>query len=173
MALSSGSVSSGGLLQLWPVAYATMCTKFIEIDKSVFGSGRDLLIAVIYRPPNTDIKLFIDAMRDVLERVQQENKLLYLVGEYKINLLNVDSHSLTADFNDTIYSYGLVPLITRPIRVTETSATLIDNIFTNKNISYGESMYGILVSDTSDHYPIFCIDKILKKKRKTINISYL
>ena len=46
---------------------------FIEIDKSVFGSGRDLLIAVIYRPPNTDMKLFIDAMRDVLEKVQKTN----------------------------------------------------------------------------------------------------
>ena len=58
--------------------------------------------------------------------------------------LTVDSHSLTADFNDTIYSYGLVPLITRLTRVTETSATLIDNIFTNKIIRYGESIYGIL-----------------------------
>ena len=135
---------------------------FIEIDKSVFGSLRDLLIAVIYRPPNTDIKLFIDAMRDVLEKVQQENKILYLVGDYNIKLLNVDSHSWTADFNDTIYSYGLVPLITRPTRVTEISATLINNIFSNKSISYNESMYGILVSDISDHYPIFCIDKILK-----------
>ena len=34
-------------------------------------------------------------MRDVLEKVQQENKLLYLVGDYNINLLNVDSHSVT------------------------------------------------------------------------------
>ena len=32
-------------------------------------------------------------------------------------------------------------------------------------------MYGIIVSDISVHYPIFCKDKILK--RKTINISYL
>ena len=102
---------------------------FIEIDKSVFGSERDLLIAVIYRPPNTDMKLFIDVSKDVLEKIQLENKLLYLVGDYNINLLNVDSHSLTADFNDTMYSSGLVPLITRPTRVTENSATLIDNIF--------------------------------------------
>ena len=137
---------------------------FIEIDKSVFGSGRNILIGVIYRPPNTDIKLFIDHMKEVLEYVQTENKVLYLVGDYNINLLNVDSHNLTADFNDTIYSYGLIPLITRPTRVTETSATLIDNIFTNKNISYGKSMYGILVSDISDHYSIFCVETILKSK---------
>ena len=41
---------------------------FIEIDKSVFGSERDLLIAVIYRPPNTDIKLFIDVLKHVFEK---------------------------------------------------------------------------------------------------------
>ena len=45
---------------------------FIEIDKSVFGSGRDLLIAVIFRPPNTNTKLFIDVLKDVLEKVQLE-----------------------------------------------------------------------------------------------------
>ena len=144
---------------------------FIEIDKSVFGSGRDLLIAVIYRPPNNDIKLFIDVLKDVLEKVQLENKLLYLMADYKINLLNVDSHSLTVDFNDTMYSSGLVPLITRPTRVTENSATLIDNIFTNKVVSYDESVYGILVADISDHYPIFCVDKILK--HKTIDLSFM
>ena len=43
-------------------------------------------------------------MRAVLEKVQQENKLLYLVGDYNINPLNVDPHSFTTDSNDTIYS---------------------------------------------------------------------
>ena len=93
------------------------------------------------------------------------------MGDYNINLLNVDSHSLTADFNDTMHSSGLVPLITRPTRVTENSATLIDNIFTNKVVSYDESVYGILVTDISDHYPIFCVDKILK--HKTIDLIFV
>ena len=93
------------------------------------------------------------------------------MGDYNINLLNVDSHSLTADFNDTMYSSGLVPLITRPTRVTENSATLIDNMFTNKVVSYDESVYGILVTDISDHYPIFCVDIILK--HKTTDLSFV
>ena len=81
--------------------------------------------------------------------------------------LTVDSQSLTADFNDTIYSYGLVPLITRPTRVTETSATLIDNIFTNKIIRYGESIYGILQTIIQ----FFCIETSLK--RKSIIVPFL
>ena len=107
----------------------------------------------------------------MLEKIQLENKLLYLVGDYNINLLNVDSHSLTTDFNDTMYSSGLVPLITRPTRVTENSAILIDNIFTNKGVSYDESIYRILITDISDHYPIIYVDKILK--HKTIDDSFV
>ena len=38
-------------------------------------------------------------------------------------------------------------------------------------MSYDESVYGILVTDISDHYPIFCVDKILK--HKTIDLSFV
>ena len=70
-----------------------------------------------------------------------------------------------------MYSFGLVPPITPPTSVTENSATLIDNIFTNKGVSYDESTYGILVTDISYHYPIFCVDKIVK--HKTIDVSFV
>ena len=93
------------------------------------------------------------------------------MGDYNINLLNVESHSLTADFNDLMYSHGLIPLITRPTRVTENSATLIDNIFTNKILNtQEESVQGILVTDISDHYPIFCVNKTIVQKN--INVTY-
>ena len=49
-----------------------------------------------------------------------------------LEMCNVDSHNLTVDFKDTVYSYDLVPLITRPTRVTENWATLIDNIYQQK-----------------------------------------
>ena len=126
---------------------------------------------VFTRSPHRSRNGYTVCMRGVIEKVQQGNNLLYLVGDYNISLLNVVSYSFTADFNDTVYSYGLVPLITHPARMTETLATQIDNIFTNKSISYDESMNGILVSDISEHYTIFHIDRILK--HNTINVSYL
>ena len=48
----------------------------------------------------------------------------------------------------------MVPLITR---YTDTSSSLIDNIFTNKPDD--TSSVGILVADISDHLPIFYISK--------------
>ena len=49
-------------------------------------------------------------------------------------------------------SASFLPLITKPTRVTNQTATLIDNIFCNV-VPLPES--GIILSDISDHYPIF------------------
>ena len=102
---------------------------FVEIEKSVFGHERNVVVGVFYRPPNNDIQYFIDVVKDICDKLRNENELCYLLGDYNINLLNVDTHTSTADFND---SNGFIPLITRPTRVTQSTATLIDNIFTNQ-----------------------------------------
>ena len=47
-------------------------------------------------------------------------------------------------------------MITQPTRVTDHSATLIDNIFVSKP---GNVISGNIVSDLSDHFPIFCVAK--------------
>jgi hypothetical protein len=47
------------------------------------------------------------------------------------------------------------PIITLPTRITSHTATLIDNIFTNHPDNY--SFSGLLLSDISDHLPIFYI----------------
>ena len=69
---------------------------------------------------------------------------------YSINLL--DSESINA-----MSSFGLVPVIDRPTYVTQQSATLIDNIFTNQT---SRSLTGgIVVDDVSDHMSTFCLVK--------------
>src|SRR5579872_5826950 len=49
-------------------------------------------------------------------------------------------------------SFGLLPCITKPSRVTETSESLIDNIFPNLDPSACKS--ALVYHDISDHYPI-------------------
>ena len=80
-----------------------------------------------------------------------------LVGDYNINLINVDSHGLTNEFNDIMHSGGFIPLITRPTRVTHTSATLNDNIYSNQILDRDHSLSGIMLTDITDHYPILHI----------------
>ena len=60
------------------------------------------------------------------------------MGDFNLNLMNYQSHNLTGEFLDMMYSNTFFPLITRPTRITSHSASLIDNIhsFFYKNIFY-------------------------------------
>lgn len=66
-------------------------------------------------------------------------------------------HSITGEFLDLTYSNMFYPLISRPTRITPHTATLIDNIFTN-HIDSHVIYSGLLLTDISDHLPIFFID---------------
>ena len=131
----------------------------IEIERSVFCTSRYVIVTVIYRPPNTDTRLFTEKLGVLLDCIRNEKKLCYLIGDYNIDILNYDSHSATADFVDMLYSHAFLPLINRPTRITLNSATILDNIFTNNIGELECGQNGILVTDISDHFPIFHIGK--------------
>lgn len=58
------------------------------------------------------------------------------------------SHTLTADFLNMLFSCSIYPTISKPTRITNKSATLIDNIINSLTESYTS---GVLVIDISDH----------------------
>ena len=60
------------------------------------------------------------------------------------------------NFFNQLSSSGYMPLITKPTRITKSTATLIDNIFT-KNANKTGHQSGILLNNISDHLPIFTI----------------
>ena len=63
-----------------------------------------------------------------------------------------------------MYGQGLYPFIVRPSRITINSCTLIDNIFTNQ-INYSADS-GLLITDISEHLPIFVLCKFELEKNK-------
>ena len=145
---------------------------FIEIEKAQFSFDNNIIVGEMYRPPNNDIKEFNEIIKGLIKNIKKENKVCYLMGDYNIDLLNIESHSPTSDYNDIMYSNGFISLITRPTRVTISSATIIDNIFTNQFSSQlGESLQGILLTDISDHYPVFYIAKSMANKKVNTSVS--
>ena len=73
-------------------------------------------MGVIYRPPNSDVEQFTSLLSGVLDMVNMENKLCYLLGDYNINLSNIDKHTSSLDFIENLYSYEYVPFINKPTR---------------------------------------------------------
>ena len=84
------------------------------------------------------------------------NRDVYLTGDFNINLLQYNTENNTNHFVNTLLQNNLLPLINSPTRITGSSETLIDNIFTNKfnNVKIHS---GIIKTDISDHFPIFIL----------------
>ena len=82
------------------------------------------------------------------------------MGDFNVNLLNYESHNETNDFINTMVSHYLLPHILHPTRVTDHSATVIDNIFSD-NTSH-KTVSGNIITQISDHFTQFIIlDKIV------------
>ena len=102
----------------------------------------------------------------IFEKVTSERKKCYIMGDFNIDLLKDDSHKPTHEYLNLVYSYSFMPTIYKPTRITESSATNIDNILVNEVA--GNS--AILVTDISDHLPtVFVETRGLKVKRNETN----
>ena len=85
----------------------------------------------------------------LLEKISKENQLVVLQGDFNADLLKCDHDEEVSGFLDAMYSKLLLPNISSPTKITSTSATLIDNIFTNDYENTFTS--GNLVTTFSDH----------------------
>ncbi|KAJ8028175.1 hypothetical protein HOLleu_30342 [Holothuria leucospilota] len=132
----------------------TIESLFIEIsDPSVKDK---VIIGIIYRTPDGAVNDFISHFNDVLNTIRSQNCHAYIMGDFNIGMLNSVS---STSFLNTLMSHGFEPTTNKPKMVSGTSATLIDNIFTNIN---GSMMSGIFVTELSDHFPVFL--KIIKEE---------
>ena len=144
------------------------CFECLTMEIIINGS-KNVIIACIYRKPDSQMEKFTCHLEELFGKIKN-NKVLYITGDFNIDLIKQDAHSQTKHFIDTIFSMGLFPLITKPSRITNHSATLIDNIFTNntqhKNIS------GLVINDITDHLPVFAVYGYKAKSKENSHFVY-
>ena len=68
-------------------------------------------------------------LNNFLDKFSKENKQVFLLGYFDINLLNYNDHDPTNQFLDSIASNFFIAYILQPTRITSHSKPLIDNIF--------------------------------------------
>ena len=146
-------------------------TLFIEI---INDSGRNIVVGVIYRSntePLADIDIYSSNMEHIMDTIQRENKQCMIMGDMNIDLLKFETHLRTNEYLDSIFANGFLPLISKPTRVTTSSATLIDHMYTNDITSSHHS--GIIINDVhlADHFGTFCIFQGKLKKSKGSKIK--
>ena len=105
--------------------------------KIINSKNKNILCCCVYRHPNSDVQELMVYFR-LLQRKHEH-------------------HSDTNDFRNSMVSHYLLP---HPTRVTDPSATIIDNIFSNTTDF--ETKGGNILCEISDHYPQFIIlDKVI------------
>ena len=113
-----------------------------------------MIIGSIYQPPNTDPSDFICRMQNVLVKAQKLTKHLAIGLEHNLDLLKCEQHKPTHTFMEMLYEHNIIPTITKPTRITTSSATLIDNILINVELCEN-TISGIIEDNISDHFPCF------------------
>lgn len=131
---------------------------FIQFDKTIFNTNQNVVIGVVYRPPSTNIDKFNKKINKTLKTIDTKNNIVHIMGDFNIDLLKRETHDDTDHFLNIMYTHSLLPNINKPTRITHKTATLIDNIFSSINCSNDTDLSGILVTDISDHYPIYHIN---------------
>ena len=128
-------------------------TVWIEINNP---KTKNILCCCAYRHPSSDIAKFTDHLQQALSSITKENKLIFVMGDFDINLLNYENHTLTNEFINVIFSFHLMPSTLHPTRITDTTSTFIDNIFLS-NTTDSDISGGNILSLISDHLPQFAI----------------
>ena len=89
-----------------------MESTFIEI---VNPKKSNIIVGVIYRHPSMDLNDFnCNYLNQLLENISKEKKFIFLLGDFKVNLLNYNEHNQTNEFLDSLASNSFIPLILQP-----------------------------------------------------------
>ena len=125
-------------------------TTWVEIVNKL---SKNIVVASIYRHPRYNFAEFFAYLEKSLNILTKENKEIYLCGDFNIDLLQIETINSYQQFYDMLCSYGFLPKIIQPTRVTEFNSSLIDNIFSN-NIS-DDTKSGNILLTLSEHFSQF------------------
>jgi len=135
---------------------------WLEIDPC--NNKAHIIVGCVYRHPSANIEDFTSKLDALLKNLNQKKYQIFILGDINIDFLKCNTHSLTEDYLEMLYTNNMLPVITKPTRITSHTATLIDHIYTN---SFNQqTVSGIATVDISDHLPVFCISHETAVKRQ-------
>ena len=128
---------------------------------------KNIVCGCLYRHPNCEMDNFMNYLSKTIIKINKENKECYLSGDFNIDLLKCDTNNKYSEFINTMTSFGFLPYILQPTRITDHISTVIDNIYGN-NFEQGSQNGNILIK-FADHFSQFLsINKEVTKIKQNI-----
>ena len=140
----------------------------IEISRE---NDKNILLSCYYMPPCGDSENLCAFLQNkIIEKSVSEKKMSYIIGDSKMNCLKYHENDETKHSYENIFKKDAIPITNGPTRISENSASLIDNILAT-NIFNNSLKIGIIKSDVSDHFPILFSIQLTKEKLREGVIS--
>lgn len=130
-----------------------MCPSIETVVVQFIHFERVYMVINIYRPPGSDFDIFHEKLLELLDFTvsAQPTASVIFLGDFNLNLFS--KSKITKLLNSTMFSFGYMPVVLRPTRVTSHSATLIDHIWSNA--VHDVSSSGIIRYSATDHFPTY------------------
>ena len=92
---------------------------------------------MVYKHPSLQKNTFTnDIILPLLEKLNKKNsKKIFLLGDFTVDLLQYETSEPVSYFVDTLSSNSLSPFILPPTKISNSSSTLINNIFSVTQLS--------------------------------------
>ena len=162
---STESLASGTLLYISNhLSYKTrsdLCIYKSREFESIFieilnPKKTNAIVGCIYCHPHMDLNEFNDYyFNNLLDKLSKENKTVFLLHDFDIDLLSYAQHSSTNEFFDSLSSHMLLPHIVQPTRIRHNSKTLIENNYSN--VITANNISGNFTVTISDYYLQFLV----------------
>lgn len=102
----------------------------IKVDERLSG---EIVLCAMYHSPSTSDAVLIEVMTDVGEMLMQHQKVI-IMGDFNLNVDSTRKEYYAVKLLSILGSYGFKQYVTDYTRVTQTSKTIIDMVFSNINI---------------------------------------
>ena len=143
--------------------------KFESIFIETTNMRKNIVVGEIYRIPNSTVA-FIESQTalEYYDKIVSGIRGNAIIGtDQNFDLLKSISHTATTELLNNFMTHSFLPTINKPTRITHHCATLIDNIYV-KIIERNNHLFsGVLLSDLSDHLPVFCLVSYYKNNDKS------
>jgi hypothetical protein len=134
---------------------------FIE---TTYGD-KSAIVGEVYRIPSSNELLSLNRFETITEMIKNINRHVIIGTDQNFDYLKIHSHKNTADLLNQFFSCGLVPCITKPTRITHSTATLIDNVYVKPQ--HEDKLHsGIILFEFADHLPVFLFSAKHQHKNK-------
>ena len=131
---------------------ARNCNVYESCLVAVERGTSKLHVLRVYRPPAHTISdfnsLFFDELADVISRP----KNLIMCGDFNIDTLCAIDDNYVNEYVMNCQSRNLISCVNLPTRVTESSSTCLNHIWSSISMP---NINGALQTDITDHFPVF------------------